>query len=63
MQQKSQVCTTPWIKDCQSDEGKGEELCQTVYTSECFTKQTVHEVNLLQQLGGPLRGFLRLRTM
>ena len=48
MQQKSQVCTTPWIKDCQSDEGKGEELCQTVYTSECFTKQTIHEVTLLQ---------------
>ena len=48
VQQKSQVCTTPWTKDCQADEGKGEELCQTVYTSECFTKQTVHEVTLLQ---------------
>ena len=52
VQQKSQVCTTPWTKDCQADEGKGEELCQTVYTSECFTKQTVHEVTLLQLSGG-----------
>ena len=39
-----QVCTTPWMKDCSEEVEEGEEFCQTVYQSECFTKQTVHEV-------------------
>ena len=39
-----QVCTTPWMKDCSKEVEEGEEFCQTVYQSECFTKQTVHEV-------------------
>merc|ERR1711936_544976 len=39
-----QVCTTPWMKDCSEKVEEGEEFCQTVYQSECFTKQTVHEV-------------------
>ena len=40
------MCTTPWTKDCSDKVEEGEELCQTVYQSECFTKQTVHEVSI-----------------
>jgi len=39
-----QVCTTPWVKDCQMDDKEVEDQCQTVYQSECFTKQTIHQV-------------------
>jgi len=38
-----QVCITPWVKDC-SENVEAPQFCQTVYQSECFTKQTVHEV-------------------
>merc|ERR1711962_413038 len=38
-----QVCITPWVKDC-SENVSAPQFCQTVYQSECFTKQTVHEV-------------------
>jgi len=35
------VCTTPWVKNCT---GTGEKICEVVWDSECWTKQTVHEV-------------------
>ena len=35
------VCREPLVKNC---EGPGEEICKTVYESECWTKQEAHEV-------------------
>ena len=35
------VCTNPLVKDCDIS---GPEICQTVYESECWTKQEVHDV-------------------
>merc|ERR1712127_1029878 len=42
--EKVEVCTTPWVKDCEVQESGGSQVCQTIYQSECFTKQTVHQV-------------------
>ena len=36
-----EVCRTPVVKDCGKE---GPTICQTVYESECWTKQNVHEV-------------------
>jgi len=36
-----EVCRTPVVKDCGKE---GPAICQTVYESECWTKQNVHEV-------------------
>jgi len=36
-----EICRTPIVKDCNIE---GETRCQTVYESECWTKQIVHEV-------------------
>ena len=36
-----EVCRTPLVKDCNID---GDEVCQNVYESECWTKYEVHEV-------------------
>ena len=35
------ICRTPLVKDC---EVRGPELCRTLYESECWTKQEVHDV-------------------
>jgi len=35
------VCRTPLVKDC---DVKGPEICRTLYESECWTKQEVHDV-------------------
>ena len=35
------VCRNPLVKDC---EVSGPEICKTVYESECWTKQEVHDV-------------------
>ena len=37
-----EVCRTPVVKDCEKE---GPTICQTVYESECWTKQIVHEVS------------------
>ena len=37
-----EVCRTPVVKDCGKE---GPPICQTVYESECWTKQNVHEVS------------------
>merc|ERR1719483_890009 len=36
-----EVCRTPVVKDCNQE---GPEVCRTIYESECWTKQIVHEV-------------------
>jgi len=36
------VCRNPLVKDC---EVSGPEICRTVYESECWTKQEVHDVD------------------
>ena len=36
-----EVCKTPMVKDCDIE---GEEVCHTVYESECWTKHSNHEV-------------------
>jgi len=36
-----EVCRTPVVKDCKTE---GPAICKTVYESECWTKQKVHEV-------------------
>ena len=37
-------CVTPMVKDCNK---VGEQVCKTVFQSECFTRQKVHEVQIL----------------
>ena len=37
-----EVCRTPVVKDCAKE---GTPICQTVYESECWTRQNVHEVS------------------
>ena len=39
-----EVCRTPVIKDCNNDGGNREQICRTVYETECWTKHNVHEV-------------------
>ena len=39
-------CVTPMVKDCNK---VGEQVCKTVFQSECFTRQKVHEVQILQK--------------
>ena len=41
-----EVCRTPIVKDCDIE---GPAVCQTVYESECWTKQNVHEVCFLKE--------------
>ena len=36
-----EVCRTPMVKDCDTE---GEEVCHTVYESECWTRHHHHEV-------------------
>merc|ERR1719495_1304722 len=36
------VCRNPLVKDC---DVSGPEICRTVYESECWTKQEVHDVD------------------
>jgi len=38
-----QVCRTPLVKDCTVKEPKP-KVCRTLYESECWTKQEVHDV-------------------
>ena len=35
-------------------EGSREQICRTVYETECWTKQNVHEVRKLMTGGGTL---------
>ena len=35
-------------------EGSREQICRTVYETECWTKQNVHEVSELMSGGGTL---------
>ena len=37
------VCREPLVKNC---EGVSEEICKTVYESECWTKQEEHDVQV-----------------
>jgi len=37
-----EICRTPLVKDCSTP--SNETVCQTVYETECTTKQKVHEV-------------------
>jgi predicted RNA binding protein with dsRBD fold (UPF0201 family) len=37
-----EICRTPLVKDCNTP--SNETVCQTVYETECSTKQKVHEV-------------------
>ena len=46
-----EICRTPVVKDCDIP---GEQVCQTVYESECSTVQIVHEVSSHNQLIIPL---------
>ena len=38
-----EVCRTPVMKDCREEEG-AEQVCRTIYETECWTKHNVHEV-------------------
>ena len=41
-----EVCRTPVMKDCsaQNTAAVEDNICRTVYETECWTKQNVHEV-------------------
>ena len=46
------MCRTPVIKDCRGEESEA-VVCRTVYETECWTKQNVHEVRK-HEWGGTL---------
>lgn len=38
------LCKRPLVKDCSADQKGGEEVCQTIYQTECWTQQQTQEV-------------------